>query len=85
MHTVLSTYYSNDKTKKAEVCHDADASLYFVNYYLNDKIFLGEYYPGKSVHWAEDCAENYTLGIKKFDMNYFNYGQFDEREINSAH
>lgn len=86
MNQIICSYHSDDKTRKAEVMHDIPSGLFYVNYYLNDKLFLGEYYPGKSVHWASDCAENYALGIKNFDMEYFNYlDNVNERKIDSPH
>ena len=30
-----------------------------------DKPGLTEYYPTHSESWAEDCAENFVVGIKK--------------------
>ena len=74
---MISIHHSDDKTKKAEVWEDVEADMYYVKYSLNDIMFLGEYYPGKSVHWAEDCAENYVLGIKNFDMDNIVYGEID--------
>ena len=33
-------------------------------FYLDNKVIKTEFYKGKSESWAEDCAENYVLGIK---------------------
>jgi len=34
-------------------------------FYVDNKVVKTEWYPTKSESWAEDCAENYVLGIKK--------------------
>jgi hypothetical protein len=34
-------------------------------FYVDNKVVMTEWYPTKSESWAEDCAENYVLGIKK--------------------
>lgn len=59
----ISEHYSDDKSKMAVVSYDAVEDYFFVDYFSD--VFLIETikYPGKSQRWAEDCAENYVLGI----------------------
>ena len=59
----ISQFWSDDKTKTAVVNVDTKTCSYFVEYYLNEKLVETKDYPCKSLRWAEDCAENYTLGI----------------------
>jgi hypothetical protein len=54
-----------DNNRKAVVYLDTKAECYSVDFYENDSIIATEEYPNKSVHWAEDCAENWVLGIKR--------------------
>jgi len=59
----ISTFWSLDHTKKARVNVDGSRCCYFVDYFLDEKHINTIAYPGKSLYWVEDCAENYTLGI----------------------
>ena len=63
MQKIISEYYSEDKTKKAVVNVDLKACYYFIDFYMNDKYTDTIIYPEKSVHFVENAAENYTLGI----------------------
>ena len=60
----LSEHYNEDKTKKAVVGVNMKTHCYHVEYWSDGKYSGMEFYPGKSVHWAIDCAENWVLGIK---------------------
>jgi hypothetical protein len=59
----LSTFWSDDRSKKANVNVDKARCCYFVDYFEEESCLTTIAYPGKSLRWAEDCAENYTLGI----------------------
>ena len=59
----LTTVWSDDRTKKANVNVDRARCCYFVDYFEEETCVKSISYPGKSLRWAEDCAENYILGI----------------------
>ena len=40
-----------------------------VDYYNKGYLILSEPYHGKSESWAEDCADNYVMGIKQIQLN----------------
>ena len=55
-----STYV--DGNRRADVIKkDGD---WGVKFYEDNKSIGIEWYPTKSEAWAEDCAENYVMGIK---------------------
>jgi hypothetical protein len=63
----ISTYFKEGTELKAraEVVFDSDNTVYNIEYYnLQGQIFHTESFPGKSVHYVEDAAENWALGIK---------------------
>jgi len=62
--TKFKTFYSDDQTLKVEVW-DFDDVGYGIRVYKDQSWVLDEYYEGKNVLYAEDAAENITLGIKK--------------------
>ena len=67
MSKVLSEFWSDDRYKKALVFVDANTQCYFVEFYdvhlSGLKIVDTISFPGKSLRYAEDAAENFTLGI----------------------
>ena len=63
MQKIISEYYSEDKTKKAVVNIDLKACYYFIDFYMNNKYTDTIIYLETSVHFVENAAENYTLGI----------------------
>lgn len=65
----ISTFWSDDHSKKATVNVDKSTCCYFVDYYLDECFVRSIPYPGKSLYWAEDVAENYTQGILYPDDN----------------
>ena len=67
MWKTISEHYSDDKSKKAIVNVDLKACYYFIDFYLNDIYTDSVAYPEKSIHFVEDAAENYTLGILNID------------------
>lgn len=62
--TIIKTFYKEDgEGPRAEVIEVN--GVYSVEYYMGDvKPIKTEIFPGKSQHYAEDAAENWTLGIK---------------------
>jgi hypothetical protein len=51
---------------RAEVYHGHDA--HYIEYYdQNGNMFHTEHFPGRSIHYVEDAAENWTLGIKQLN------------------
>ena len=62
----ISKYYKDDGEGHAEIISDIDC--YDIFYYdkNGDKVFQ-ESFPGKSLYYVEDAAENWALGIKKLD------------------
>jgi hypothetical protein len=65
MSNSISEYYSNDKQKKATVLLDPSTSVYWVDFFKDNKCFISLPYPGKSIHFVEDVAENFVTGILK--------------------
>lgn len=64
MATKLLSEHSKDN-RKANVHIDFKEEYYYVDFFENDVKVGTEHYPNKSMRWAEDCAENWILGIKK--------------------
>ena len=66
MSKVLSEFWSHDHYKKALVFVDSSTQCYFVecyDVYLSGlKIVETLSFPGKTLQFVEDVAENYTLG-----------------------
>jgi len=63
MKNKLSEYYSDDMTNKAVVIeHDG---RYLIDFYENNSYNHTIMYNDKSLHYVEDAAENYALGIFK--------------------
>ena len=60
---LITEYYSDDKTRKAILNVDMKACYYFIDFYLNGIYTDSVSYPEKSIHFVQDAAENYTLGI----------------------
>ncbi len=62
----LSTIESEQGKGYAEVHFDFKEELAYVKYYDNhSKQFFLEEFPGKTIRYAEDAAENWAVGIKK--------------------
>jgi len=40
-----------------------------IKMYIDDMLLGIEWYEGKSESWADDAAENYVLGVKKYERN----------------
>ena len=59
----ISTYYKEDNKGKAVVCVNTKEELTFVNYYNEkDEFIKTTAFPDKSIRYAEDAAENWSLG-----------------------
>jgi len=64
----ISTYYSDHNEGYAEVWIDFKEELAFIRYFDdNSNRFFEEDFPGKSIRYVEDAAENWALGIKKLE------------------
>ena len=59
--TYISTYRSEDGERIAEVRRNEDG--YYVEFYLNEEYVKVVDVSAHSIHFAEDIAENYVLGI----------------------
>lgn len=64
INDIISTYYSDCGEGFATVI-EGDG-YYLIEYYTNEGVILHEEkFEGKSLHYVEDAAENWALGIKK--------------------
>ena len=64
----ISTYYADDGNGYAEVHKNLEENLGFIRYFDDRGLaFYLEEYPGKSMRYVEDAAENWALGIKKLE------------------
>lgn len=49
-----------------EIHCDFKEEMFYIKYFDdNGKMFYTEDFPGKSIHYVNDAAENWCLGIKK--------------------
>lgn len=60
--TVISEYWSDDRSKYAAVC--MMNGRYLIDFYVDDKYnhSILSVYEDKSLHFVEDAAENFVLG-----------------------
>lgn len=60
--TVISEYWSDDRSKYAAVC--IMNGRYLIDFYVDDKYnhSILSAYEDKSLHFVEDAAENFVLG-----------------------
>ena len=63
MQREISEFYSDDRTKKAIVISNGEE--YVIDFYENDRYYHSILYPGKSLCYVEDAAENYAIGVFK--------------------
>lgn len=65
MKTSISTYFHEEAPNmlRAEVFKDDKG--YGIHFMKGDTVFNEQRFPGKSVNYVEDAAENWALGIKK--------------------
>ena len=59
----ISTYWSEDRSKRADVCQDFLACCPFVDFYVEDVYINTTAFPEKSIYYAESAAENYCQGV----------------------
>jgi len=64
MKTQISTYFHEEAPNmlRAEVFEEN--KVFGIQYLKGDTVFHEERFPGKSIHYVEDAAENWALGIK---------------------
>jgi|11BtaG_2_1085332.scaffolds.fasta_scaffold04062_3 hypothetical protein len=63
MSNIISTYISESTNGRAEVKQDGDS--YYIDFYGHDgTLIVKESFPGKSLHYVEDAAENWSIGVK---------------------
>lgn len=70
MEKLISTYYH--ETADGEFCQlhfNFKLEYAYLKYYRNQKLFFTEEFPGKSIRYVEDAAENWALGLKKLNEN----------------
>lgn len=62
---LISTFYEGDgRAGRAEI-YKSPHKGYYIEYYRADgNLITTEYFPNHSIHYVEDAAENWTLGIK---------------------
>lgn len=73
----ISTYYADDEKGYCEIHIDIKEEMFYIKYFdENGKRFFQEDFPGKSMRYVEDAAENWALGIKKLseDVPFRKYG-----------
>lgn len=63
-YSLVSTYWSDDKSKRAEI-HKDDNGL-SVHLYNHDSLQEVRNLNNFSIHYAEDCAENFVMGHGSF-------------------
>ena len=61
----LNEYSNKDKTKTATIV--LEDGTYGVEFYENNELIEYRTFPNKSLRYAEDAAENFALGILRFD------------------
>ena len=60
--TLVSTFFSDNQQKRAEVHSDPEKGLSVYLYNNNDLVEKRELH-NYSINYAEDCAENYVMGV----------------------
>lgn len=61
---IISEYFNHKG--KASVQQNEKTKEYFIVYFdKRGNIFNTEKFPGKSIYYVEDAAENWALGIKE--------------------
>lgn len=63
---LISTYFKeNAHASRAEVLKNEAGGYYYIDYYdPGGNKFYTETFPGKSVHFVEDTADNWAKNIK---------------------
>lgn len=64
----LSTWHSQLNDDYCEIHFDYKEEYAYIKYFNpNGKVVFTEDFKGKSIHYVNDAAENWTTGIKKLD------------------
>lgn len=63
MSTLISTYFAENSSARAEVKKVAD-TLQIEYFDQGGNLFHTESFDGKSLRYVEDAAENWAMGIK---------------------
>lgn len=65
----MSTWETTDNRGKAVVKFSSIDELFMIDYYddVGHKFFTEEY-PDKSIHYVEDAAYNWSVGIKELEI-----------------
>ena len=62
---MIKEYFKEDGTGSAQVHKKRGVNEFFILYLNGEGERLGvEHFPEKSIHYVEDAAENWVLGIK---------------------
>jgi hypothetical protein len=63
---LISTYFKeNAHSARAEVMRNTAGDYYYIDYYdQGGNKFYTETFPGKSIHYVEDAAENWSINVK---------------------
>lgn len=62
---VISSYFKEESDGKMRADVLMNEGVYQIRYYgLDGTCFKSEDFPGKSLYYVEDAAENWALGIK---------------------
>lgn len=63
---LISTYFKeNASAARAEVSRNQAGEYYYIDFYdVGGNKVKTEAFPGKSIHYVEDAAENWALNIK---------------------
>jgi len=62
----LSSYWSDDKSRKSVISIDLKEEVYSIDFYENETIVKSMQYPNNSIHYVEDAADNWVRRILNF-------------------
>jgi len=67
----LSTYWSDNSKDYCEIHFDYKEEYAYIKYFTADGIrYFEESYRGKTLRYAEDAAENWSLGYKDLSSEH---------------
>ena len=64
---LISKYYKDDGTVAEVHSNQVEHTHYYIVYKDKNGIIDKEIFHDKSIHYVEDAAENYALGIKQIN------------------
>jgi hypothetical protein len=64
---IMSTFFGQDKYQDRKANVVWDGRWYYVDMYVNEKLWESRLIKGHTEHYCEDTAENFVMGI--FDAN----------------